>query len=330
MRTSHTKLDIEVSDYEGRRPFIGASEAHKTLPDSEYMHTFWNEKVGHSIPPDISDLPQIKRGNRIEKVMPQWIWEDYDMEISPNKQTYLSKKFPWAIATPDGFYKNKAGKFGIEEKAPSVFNTNYGEPDTDDIPQYNLVQVHHTMAVMPELVGYYLFAWTEKGLRRYIINKNKSIETALMEKEQRFMGFVNEKIPPPPRNQEDLIYHYFKSNKKYITNPSPQLLKDSNDLLLFRKNKKKDETTENDLNFRVKLGIGEHAGIQYPDEKVLRLDRCQGSPKVIEEDILKDDPKLHKKYCTKFDKDRFLKENPHLEEKYAVRKPYTKLVFPRN
>ena len=113
MRTSHTKLDIEVSDYEGRRPFIGASEAHKTLPDSEYMHTFWNEKVGHSTPPDISDLPQIKRGNRIEKVMPQWIWEDYDMEISPNKQTYLSNKFPWAIATPDGFFKNKAGKFDL-------------------------------------------------------------------------------------------------------------------------------------------------------------------------------------------------------------------------
>ena len=68
MRTSHTKLDIEVSDYEGRRPFIGASEAHKTLPDSEYMHTFWNEKVGHSTPPDISDLPQIKRGNRFIRI----------------------------------------------------------------------------------------------------------------------------------------------------------------------------------------------------------------------------------------------------------------------
>ena len=42
MRTSHTKLDIAVSDWEARMRFIGASEAHKTLPNSKYQHKFWN------------------------------------------------------------------------------------------------------------------------------------------------------------------------------------------------------------------------------------------------------------------------------------------------
>ena len=330
MRTSHTKLDIAVSDWEARMRFIGASEAHKTLPNSKYQHTFWNEKVGNNKPPDISDLPQIIRGNRIEEVMPDWIEKDYGMKIKPNTQTYLSKKYPWAIATPDGFYKNKEGKYGIEEKAPSVFNTNYGEPDTDDIPDYNLVQVHHTMAVMPELVGYFLFAWNENGLRRYIIKKDKTIEIALMEKEQRFMGYVEEKVPPPPRNEKDLIYHYLKPNKIYIKNPSPQLMKDSNELYQLRKLNKENKELEGQLNFKVKIGIAENAGIEYPDGKKLRLDRCAGKPKVIEEDIKEYDYELYKKYCTKFDINQFLSENPELKSELSVSTPYTKLVFPRD
>ena len=330
MRTSHTKLDIAVSDWEARMRFIGASEAHKTLPNSKYQHTFWNEKVGNNTPPDISDLPQIIRGNRIEQVMPEWIEKDYGMKIQPNTQTYLSKKYPWAIATPDGFYKNKEGKYGIEEKAPSVFNNNYGEQDTDDIPHYNLVQVHHTMAVMPELVGYYLFAWNENGLRRYVIKKDKTIEIALMEKEQRFMGYVEEKVPPPPRNEKDLIYHYFKPNKIYIKNPSPQLMKDSNELYQLRKLNKENKELESQLNFKVKIGIAENAGIEYPDGKKLRLDRCAGKPKIIEEDIKEFNYELYKKYCTQFDTTRFLSENPELKSEYSVSTPYTKLVFPRD
>ena len=261
--------------------------------------------------------------------MPEWIYEDYGMEIKANSQTYLSKKFPWAIATPDGFFKNKAGKFGIEEKAPSIFNPNYGEADTDDIPQYNLVQVHHTMAVMPELIGYYLFTITENGLTRYIIKKDKAIEIALMEKEERFIGLVNENIPPPPRNEEDLIHHYFKSeNKDYITNPNPQLLQDCNKLQTIRKEKKELVESEKGLAFKVKLGIGKYAGIQFPDDKVLRMDRCLAKPKIDEAKLMEEEPEIHKKYCTKFNAEEYLKKNP--SSKFSVRTPYTKLHFPKD
>ena len=313
MRTSHTKINISVSDWKARLPFIGASNAHKTLPNSDYQHTFWNEKVNEVEPEDISEKPQIIRGNRIEQVMPDWIEKDYGMKIKPNTQTYLSKKFPWAIATPDGFYKNSEGTYGIEEKAPSVFNANYGQTDTDDIPQYNLVQVHHTMAVMPELVGYFLFAWNENGLRRYIIKKDKSIETALMEKEDRFMGYVKEKIPPPPRNEKDLIYHFFKSNKKYIGSPSAQLLQDSNELYQLRKSNKENKERESILRFKVQQGIGENAGIEYPDGKKLRMDRISSS-------------------ALQFDNAKFKQEQPELHSKYCTKesKPYIKLVFPRD
>ena len=313
MKTAYTKFNHEVNDWEARKPYISASEAHKTLPNSDYQHTFWNEKIGNTAPPDISELPQIIRGNRIEQVMPDWIEKDYGMKIKPNTQTYLSKKFPWAIATPDGFFKTKEGTYGIEEKAPSVFNVNYGEPDTDDIPQYNLVQVHHTMAVMPQLLGYYLFAWNENGLRRYIIKKDTTIETALMEKEDRFMGYVKEKVPPPPRNEKDLIYHFFKSNKKYISRPSAQLLQDSNELYQIRKSKKDNKERESYLNFKVQQGIGENAGIEYPDGKKLRMDRISSS-------------------ALQFDMAKFKEENPEQHSKYCTKasKPYIKLVFPRD
>ena len=49
MRTSHTKLDIEVSDYEGRRQFIGASEAfteHAQTQDAE-TQIYMEEDAGH-------------------------------------------------------------------------------------------------------------------------------------------------------------------------------------------------------------------------------------------------------------------------------------------
>ena len=321
------KINLPVDDYVARRPYISASEAHKTFSDE--MHTFWNMKVGNINPPDISHLEPIKRGKRTEKHMPEWVYEDYGMKIDANFDTFLSKKYPWAIATPDGFFKGEDGKYGIEFKAPSIFNSSYGEPDTDDIPQHNLVQVHHSMAVLPRLKGYYLFTYTENGITRYVIKKDKEIETKLMEKESRFKGFVDENVPPPPRNEQDLIYHYFKTTKKtYLENPSAELLEDCNKLKQVRNQKKNEKSNEDDLNFRIKRGIGEHSGIKFPDGKILRMDRCFSKAKVDQEKLFEKEPKTFRAYCTKFDAEIYAKNNPDSE--FVVRSPYTKLHFPKD
>ena len=107
-------------------------------------------------------------------------------------------------------------------------------------------------------------------------------------------------------------------------------MKDSNELYQIRKLNKENKELESQLNFKVKIGIAENAGIEYPDGKKLRLDRCAGKPKIIEEDIKEFNYELYKKYCTQFDTTRFLSENPELKSEYSVSTPYTKLVFPRD
>ena len=150
-----------------------------------------------------------------------------------------------------------------------------------------------------------------------------------MEKESRFKGFVEENVPPPPRNEQDLIYHYFKTtNKTYLENPSAELLEDCNKLKQVRNQKKNEKSNEDDLNFRIKRGIGEHSGIKFPDGKILRMDRCFSKAKVDQEKLFEKEPKTFRAYCTKFDAEIYAKNNPDSE--FVVRSPYTKLHFPKD
>ena len=150
-----------------------------------------------------------------------------------------------------------------------------------------------------------------------------------MEKESRFKGFVDENVPPPPRNEQDLIYHYFKSTKKtYLENPSSEVLDACNKLKQARNKKKNDKSNEDELNFIIKRGIGEHSGIRFPDNKILRMDRCFAKAKVDEAKLFAVDKDEYKKHCTKFDPESYAKANPDSE--YVVRNPYTKLHFPKD
>lgn len=321
-------INIDVSDFETRRKFIGASEAHRCINDQMNL---WIEKTGDSIPDDISHLPQIKRGIRYEKHMPQWVYEDFGMEILPNTKTYKSKHKKFPIATPDGFFKDKKDVYGIEFKAPSIYNVNYGEQDTDDIPLANLMQCHHTMAVLPQLKGYFLFAYTEDGGKRYIIKKDNNISKALIEKEERFMSLVEHKIKPPPQNEKDLLHHFPNSNKIYIPNPSISLLNNGNQLQKIRAVSKENKGIDKDLSYKIKKEIGENAGYIRPDGKKVHLQRIEGKKTLVAE-IAKE--KFPKEYAeclvNQFSPELFKEKHSHLVNDCSISQPYTKLQFPRD
>ena len=87
-------------------------------------------------------------------------------------------------------------------------------------------------------------------------------------------------------------------------------------------------SNEDELNFRIKRGIGEHSGIKFPDGKILRMDRCFSKAKVDQEKLFEKEPKTFRAYCTKFDAEIYAKNNPDSE--FVVRSPYTKLHFPKD
>lgn len=103
---------------EGRKPFIGASEAPVVLNKSTFKsyYSLWAEKSGIVETPDF-DTERMAWGRRLERPIAQGLAEDFDFEII-EPDFVLQDKSLRAAATLDFFIKNPSG--AVIEQLPNA------------------------------------------------------------------------------------------------------------------------------------------------------------------------------------------------------------------
>ena len=202
----------------------------------------------------------------------------------------------------------------------------WGEPGTDSVPQYYLAQGVHALAIQPEMEGVDFFAYFDPDILHFKLERKKSLIDAYIAKVSRFWGHVLNKIPPPPQDENDLIYKYFKKNGKFKS-ATPDIEKRIANLIKIKAKKKALDAEEKEEKFQIKDYIEHFDGINSNLGKVT-LSRIELKA-FNEKGLIKAHPDLYDHYCTEFDLKRFKAEEHEKYEEHVYSKQSTRLILPK-
>ena len=319
--------NFAVNDLIERQKGIGGSDAGTAVGVNPYKSPYilYLEKIGAREPEDISNKPAVKRGVRLEPEIMKWVKEDLDITLRKDNNTHISKEYPYLFCHNDG---TVVGSHRIAEiKAPSIhIREKWGEPGTDAIPPYYLAQGVHALAIQPEMEGVDYFAYFDPDILHFKLERKKSLIDAYLAKVETFWNHVLNELPPPPQDENDLIYKYFKKNGKFKS-ATPDIEKRIANLIKIKAEKKALDLEEKEEKFQIKDYIEHFDGIDSSLGKVT-LSRVELKA-FQEKGFMKTDPELYEEYCTVFDEKRLKADHPEKYGKHVYSKQSTRLILPK-
>ena len=162
----------------------------------------WEEKMGLTVPDDISDRPYVRYGAEAEAYLRGMFaldFPEYRVEYSENNM-YLNTRYPWMHASLDGVLVDPAGRHGVLEiKTTEILQGSQRVKWEDRIPDNYYCQVLHYLAVT-EYEFAVLKAQLKRGtgmdtrieIRHYLIERSEVGEDiqALVEAEKRMYDCI--------------------------------------------------------------------------------------------------------------------------------------------
>ena len=319
--------NFAVNDLIERQKGIGGSDAGTAVGVNPYKSPYilYLEKIGAREPEDISHKPAVKRGVRLEPEIMKWVKEDLNITLRKDNNTHISKEYPYLFCHNDG---TVVGSHRIAEiKAPSIhMREKWGEPGTDAIPPYYLAQGVHALAIQPEMEGVDYFAYFDPDILHFKLERKKSLIDAYLAKVEMFWNYVLNELPPPPQDENDLIYKYFKKNGKYKS-ATPDIEKRIANLIKIKAEKKVLDDAEKKEKFHIKDYIEHFDGIDSSLGKVT-LSRVELKA-FQEKGFIKTNPELYEEYCTILDEKRLKADHPEKYGKHVYSKQSTRLILPK-
>lgn len=132
---------------------IGGSEISAVVGLNPYMSNvdLWELKTGAVEPEDISDKHYIKYGTQAEPLLRDLFKLDfpqYEVFYEENN-SFRNSKFPWALASLDGWIRDENGRVGVWEcKTTNILQSMQKEKWNHQIPSNYYCQVLFYMAVI--------------------------------------------------------------------------------------------------------------------------------------------------------------------------------------
>ena len=132
---------------------IGGSEISAVVGLNPYMSNvdLWELKTGAVEPEDISEKPYIKYGTQAEPLLRELFKLDfpqYEVFYEENN-SFRNSKFPWALASLDGWIRDENGRVGVWEcKTTNILQSMQKEKWNHQIPSNYYCQVLFYMAVI--------------------------------------------------------------------------------------------------------------------------------------------------------------------------------------
>lgn len=179
---------------------IGGSDAPAILgisPWSTPLDVYFS-KVGvepESVP--VADLAsEIRKdlGNELESaILRRWSkLEGKPVECPP---TLVHPDLPWMLGNVDGLVGTDEGVEAKLVLSPAQA-ARLGPDFTDEGLPEHVVQCHHYLAVTGRKRWHLVYFDPQKGLRRYIIDRDAGLQKMLIERERDFWGCVEARKPP--------------------------------------------------------------------------------------------------------------------------------------
>ena len=313
---------------EERAKGMGATDGPTAIGVNPHRSEYdcYLEKTGQIIPPDISDIPAVIHGIAMEPVVFEMIKTKLKIPARRDNQTHYHPKHSWMFMHIDGRYI-KEDKI-IEIKCPSPHMKEfYGTEGTDQIPQLYIAQATHMLAIEERCKAVEFFVYFHGEILRYTIRRKERLIEIYMKALLRFWGHVQEKIPPMPRNNEDVTHMYFKNNHKLIEN-NRGLEKFIFEHIDNKKETKRRVQKDKDDNIYIKREIGLNDGVLHSDGRKTLVPRVE--LKSLDQDMLEAKyPDVYKIHCNLLNEKEFKDRNPEIFEECSNIKQSSRLILPK-
>lgn len=210
-KTAAIKTESRDEWLEARRSGIGGSDVPAILGLSPWKTPLdvYLDKIGESATDAVDDGPDtpIYWGNVLEDVVATEYARRTGHKIRRVNRQLVHPEIRIATANLDRMVvSTPAGPGVLECKTARAANDDWGEPGTDDVPDYYLAQVVHYLGVTgyrwADLAVLFL---SDREFRIYHIERDDDLVSHLLESEQEWWReHVEARIPPAPMSVEDM------------------------------------------------------------------------------------------------------------------------------
>ena len=143
-------------------------------------------------------------GKRMEPAIRQWYSDKTGRDVRLPDKIMYHPKHPFMLASLDGFTDD--GR--VVEIKTARSGKNWGEPETNQIPDYYAVQVHHYMTITGFQVADIPVSIAGSSPSLYIVEADKEISEMIIEACAKFWERVQSGNPPDPVTYADAVARF--------------------------------------------------------------------------------------------------------------------------
>ena len=190
---------------EERRGGIGGSDCAVVCGVSPWKSAYelYLEKRGEG--PEQEDNESMYWGRALEPVVRQRYADEMGLTVTVPTAIMWHHEYPWMYCNPDGLTAER-----MVEIKTARFPAGWGEPGTDEIPEYYVLQCQHNMIVtghpvadVPVLIG-------GSDFRIYEVQADPELQALIIRRESEFWEKVLAGEPPEPTTYKDMQLRFGK------------------------------------------------------------------------------------------------------------------------
>ena len=197
-----------------RRGFVGASECASALGMNPFFSQvqLYLDKIGEGTPIE-ETLPMLV-GQALEPVSLQLFTRETQLAVDEGsrQRQYTDPTCRWRRCTVDGIAKDG---WVIEAKSSGDFR-GWGDGG-DEVPMHYMYNAMHSLACVSEAPGvYFPVIIGGRTFRNYVVRRDPDLVELVRKAEEAFMELVRTRRPPEPKDREDVLRLYPKSNEMFV------------------------------------------------------------------------------------------------------------------
>lgn len=233
-------------------------------------------------------------GKRMEPAIRQWYSDQTGRCVRLPEKIITNEKYPFMLASLDGFTDDPRGVEIKTSRSPK----GWGEPGTNEIPDYYMLQVQHYMVVTAFPVFDVPVSIGGSSPVLYEVPADKELHELIIEAEAAFWQRVLDGNPPDPVTYADAIQRYGRIGAAGAVAASQSDVIDWSDLTVIRKKMQDLEATEEEIKARLIISLGDKGDtlINADGSSLITYKLANGRKTFDAKAFQKDHPELYQQY----------------------------------
>ena len=233
-------------------------------------------------------------GKRMEPAIRQWYSDQTGRDVRLPDKIMYHPQHPFMLASLDGFTDD--GR--VVEIKTARSGKDWGEPGTNQIPDYYAVQVHHYMTITGFQVADIPVSIAGSSPSLYIVEADKEISEMIIEACAKFWERVQSGNPPDPVTYADAVARFGKIKSDGSIIATTELIEAIAGLKQIRAQIKELEEHEEAWKARIIIALGEQADtlIDSAGQTLVTYKLANGRKLFDSKSLEKEMPEVYQKY----------------------------------